>query len=248
MFVLVILILAAGPLTEPQQQQLATARDGGVEWDEAALYPLLENVLPWVRGDESGAKVPDYEALHLAPADHRGELFLVEGVLGGPPQQVRRRLARPGPWETNLQQWGVLFKRDPDEVAVVLLADPMPIDEAPRRGGAAVRLPARFYKIWRFVDRQGQPTDYPVFVGKWVNVSGAKAAPSAPPGGGLTYWLVSAMLIAFAGWVALRWLARPSTSRRSPVPREDGAAEDSLPDNPADALAALDQDRHGDRS
>jgi len=242
------MLLAVPDLTEPQLQQLAMARDGAVTWDEPALYPLLTNVLSWTDDDRTGALTADYDALHRNPAEYRGRLLLIEGQLGGPPQQVKQRLARPGPWENNLQQWSILISRNPDEVAIVLLADPMPLDQLPKRGGPRVEIMARFFKLWQFVDRQGQPTNYLVFVGKHVNVqSGGTSQLSQPTTGAGGRWIAMAVFVMGLGWMLLRRAVRPKPKtkrhrRIAPSAPPDTPSEVTPPQDPADALAELDHD------
>jgi hypothetical protein len=247
-----MLLLAITPLTDAQREQLATARDHSADWDEPALYPLLRNVAEWSTDAEVDAAAPDYDALHRDPQAHRGDVFLIDGLLGGPPQVVKRTLSQPGPWDDNLQQWSVLVRRDPDEVAVVLLIDPMPPGDMSTRGGERVRIAGRFFKVWQFVDRDGQPTPYLMFVGRSVRFDG-RASPSpvaAAPSGA---WLVSLIfLAALAGWFMMRRLARlslrprPLASRRRREHRNI-KPPDGLPDDPADALKSMQQRQGGGR-
>ena len=248
-------------LTAAQAEQLATARDHRPQWDEAALYPLLTNVVAWSRADEAGAMVPAYAQLHAEPDKFRGQLFLIEGQLGGAPGLIKRRLSRPGPWDTNLQQWYVLVQREPDEAVVLVLADPMPPQRLPRRGGAAVRAAARFYKVWSYVDRDNQPTDYLMFVGRWVQVTpppeGAGGPSGGPSGGGGGVWPLGVVVVVLvAAWytfwrlrrLALKPKSLSSLSRRVARRQADEGIEQeppdqTLPDDPAEALGEL-QRRH----
>ena len=240
----------AAPLTESQQAQLATAQDNSPAWDEAALYPLLANVENWPEGYEAGAVVPDYAGLHESPATYRGQMFLIEGQLGGAPDPIRKQLARPGKWDGRLQQWSVVVHRDPDEAVVLILIDPMPIEQLPRRGGATIRSAARFYKVWSYVDRNNQPAQYLLFVGRSIKVGPAAI------GGGRAHdkpWVFAVVLVVLmAAWysfwrvrrVAMKPRAVPSMSRRAArhqaaeeVP--DGSADAPLPDDPAEAMREL---------
>jgi hypothetical protein len=250
-FILTLVLAVAPPLTEAQRQQLDTARDHDAEWDEPALYPLLRNVGEWTVDQAVDAPAPDYDALHRVPQGHRGDVFLIEGLLGGPPQVVKRALRQPGPWEANLQQWSVVVRRDPDEVAVVLLIDPMPPGEMPARGGALVRLAARFFKVLQFVDRNGQPTSYLMFVGRSAQMDDAPAATPVADMPTSRLWLVAMIFfVALAGWFMMRRLTRmslkpsPLASRRR-ADRDVVTPAEDLPTDPADALDAL-QRRHGD--
>ena len=249
-------------LTESQAAQLATARDYSPRWDEAALYPLLTNVVQWSAGDEAGATVPDYAKLHTAPAEFRGQLFLIEGQLGAAPSLVKRQLSRPGAWDTNLQQWDVLVERDPDEAVVLVLADPLPPEQLPRRGGQTVRAAARFYKVWSYVDRNNQPTDYLMFVGRSVRLtptgaggvspgtSGGVSGGGGTSGGGWTFGVV--LLVLVAAWYAF-WRLRRLTQKPRPRPSisqplshhlsdediDQDPSDQPLPDDPAEALREL---------
>ena len=240
---------AVPALTDAQVTQLATAQDLSREWDEAALYPLLTNVVEWSEADEAGAIVPDYSRLHTAPEAQRGRLFLIEGQLGAAPTVLERRLSRPGPWDHNLQQWHVLVQRDPDEVVVLLLLDPMPPEQLPRRGGSRVRAAARFYKVWRHLDRDDQPTNYLMFVGRWVHVGDRGATPGGG-GGGWTLGVVVLVLVAawYAFWRLGRLALKPKalSTRSLKITHDDveDAAEQPkheqpLPSDPAEALREL---------
>ena len=162
---LIVAVQATVPLTQPQRVQLDSATDFSSRFDEAALYPLLQNALAWEAGNEAGAVVPDYAAILKAPADHRGTLFLIEGLFAGTPRGGTLSvtpLSRGGAWDDRLQQWVVVVDPVKDDVAVVYLVDPPPAPSA----GAEVRLVARFYKVLADQDRHGRPTDYLTFVGK----------------------------------------------------------------------------------
>lgn len=242
------------PLSIEQREQLATAGDRSPQWDEAALYPLLRNVLDWPLGSEQGATVPDYAALHTEPGAYRGELFLIEGVLAGPPRVVRQRLARAGPWEDNLQQWDVLVRREPDEVVIVLLVDPMPAEAMPQRGGRAVRLAGRFFKVLDYVDRQNQPTRYLVFVGRSVKVAGDEARGPESSTAPLAVLLILVVLL-LAAWMLMRrvlgtgFRPRPLSPRlraTSPPAEEDSPPADPLPSDPIEALEQLRRRREQD--
>ena len=170
---LLLSLAAVPPLAELQRMQLESAEDYTAAWDQGALYPLMQNALTWETNDEAGAMIPDYEALSADPAAYRGTLFVIEGQLGGPPEQLSKPMARPGPWDNRIQRWSVLYQTDPDKVAVVYLVDPPPLEKTPR-SSIRVRLLCRFYKVWRFKDINDHPTDYLVFVGKTTR----EAAPS----------------------------------------------------------------------
>lgn len=260
LMILTVTLSAATPLTDAQREQLATARDNYGQWDEPALYPLLRNTLTWAEGDAAGAMVPDYEALHRDPAAARGQLFLIEGELGAV-QPIRKQLAQPGEFETNLQQWSIRVSRDPDEVVVCLMVDPMPLANKPPTG-ARVRLVGRFFKVWQFVDRERMPTPYLLFVGKWVTAeAGAIVSPIGTMGGKPNYAVIAVIFIMLLGaaWYALRRATRLSFEpkplasqlrRRAELEaaEADGEGADSppLPDDPIAALDALRQRHEAD--
>ena len=242
----ILLATAALDLTEGERRQLTTARDFGPLLDEAALYPLLKNAAAWRAGDETGAAVPDYGGIRLDPAEHRGRLYLVEGRL------IRSRgapdFARAGPWEGRWQQWSIRWGAHPQDMAIVYLLDP------PHTAGSTlqVRLPARFYKIWRDTDQSGAQTDYLVFVGRSAQVLPATGANPAR-----AVLFISAALVLLVIYLFLRRkgaLARPRPrplATRRLDPRTDPAASDEpstapLPADPAKALEEL--ERRGQQS
>ena len=235
----ILLAAAALDLTEGERRQLATARDFGPLLDEAALYPLLKNAAGWRGGDETGAAVPDYVRIRRDPADHRGRIYLIEGrlirSLGAPD------FARPGPWEGHWQQWNIQWGTRPEDMTIVYLLDP------PHTTGTTlkVRLPARFYKIWRDTDQNGAQTDYLVFVGQSARVlpvSGANPVRAV--------LFISAALVLLVVYLFLRRKTvllqprhQPLATRRLDI-REERAASDepsttTLPADPAKALEEL---------
>jgi hypothetical protein len=248
-------------LTEAQVAQLATAQDRSRQWDAAALYPLLSNVVDWPRGDEGGAMVPAYAQLHAEPARFRGQLVLIEGQLGAAPSRITEPLSRPGPWDRNIQQWHVLVRRDPDEAVVLLLADPMPPEQLPGQGGAAVRAIVRFYKVWSYVDQNNQPTDYLLFVGRWITVDAPGIAGSSVgrPGGtpgGSGRWMWGVLVVVFMWYLFWRFRRlmlrnRPVTGMARTIPRQEVAEQcppdAPLGDDPAAALHELHRRRAKDR-
>ncbi len=247
------LLQAIPPLTPDQRAQVRTASDWTSRFDEAALYPLMDNALRWQDGDEAGAMVPDRKALYQTPAQYRGQLFLIEGQFAGG-ARVINNLTRSGPWDEKLQQWVILTDRDRDEVAVVYLVDPpRPIDQ-PLPAGTRVRVVGRFYKVLRDTDRNGQPTDYLTFIAK-----SALVISDADQDGGLS----SRGPLLVVGVLALLWFfmrrsvkVKPLSTRVRRVqdgspnhahgqdhPDADDGRPENLPDDPAAALSML-QDRH----
>ncbi len=189
-------LAGVAPLTPAQQIQVQTAEDDVGNWDEAALYPLLLNALMWKEVGEPGAMIPDWPAILASPGSYRGQLFMVEGQLGGPPVEVTD-LARVGAWTGRVQRWGVLYQVAPDAVAVVYVLDGTDREKSPEAGalpgalpgelpgalpgagagvGDRVRILGRFFKIWRHPDQDGQVTAYPVFVGRVIAVAEPRAS------------------------------------------------------------------------
>lgn len=248
-------VLAVVPALLPQQQtQLATATDFTDRFDEAALYPLLHNAVQWRAGDEAGAMVPDYGQLLASPQSGRGQLFLIEGQFNGQPRLISN-LSRPGPWDGKLQQWVVLLSRDPKDVAVVYLVDPpRAVADAPRPG-TPVRLVARFFKVLRDRNLDGQTTDFLIFVGKTATLSqgAAGSGPSAPTGRPILLAVVAAAGL----WFIFRKMIRIQPTRaqerhkrlskpasRRVVKESSVEASLPLPSDPAEALSVLEAE-HG---
>lgn len=259
---------AVPPLTDAQRQQLQTTQDYTPSWDEGALYPLLENVWQWERQDEAGAMIPDWESIKASPAEHRGRLFVIEGQLAGPPEKVPFKLARPGPWDDKLQRWGILYRINPDEVAVIYLLDP-PAPGSTPRAASHVRILSRFYKMWRFKDRQGKPTDYPVFIARTVTTT--RHARDSGLTGAMTGNQVQRLLLVFTcilgvAFVVLFRKGRKLSLEPRPLPgqlrrKAEQQTRTQTPDDidtiraatPEDALRNMageetkDGDQHGDR-
>ena len=132
LLILAALLLACGvahaapPLTDAQRAQLATATDRSLQLDEGALYALLANTLEWTPGDESGAMIPDYDAIAAAPQDARGQVYLLEGEFAGRTRPYH--LARSGAWGRSLTEWVIRVRQgatpEQDQVAVVYFVDP----------------------------------------------------------------------------------------------------------------------------
>lgn len=248
-----MLSLAVVPLTGPQSEQLGTATDRGPLLDEAALYPLLDNALTWTPGDESGAMIPDLNAIEKTPEAHRGQLFLLEGDFAGRPLlegQNHDKLARPGAWSGKMQQWVLVTDRKADRVVVVYLVNPSTTLENAPRPGARVRAIGRFYKVWRDVDRANNPTDYLVFVGNSATVAPhtglgtVSSGPMLPIAGGI---LLLGIVFMFVRARKISVKAKPLGTR---VRREErvqaekaGVIEEVEPDPtlPKDPTAALEE-------
>lgn len=244
-----LMILIAGAaavpeLSQSQQQQLNTATDDSSMLDEAAWYPLFQNVLSWEGDVRPGSMHPDYKAIFADPARFRGQRFVLSGMFAGVPRDRRSlkidRFARPGPWDGKLEQWGVLVQRNPDEVVVVCLLDPQPLP----RPGTAIEVVARFYKVWKTLDLRNVPTRFLVFVGKSATIT-AQAGEKR-----LTALHIVMPLVVGLGliWLILRKsVAGGRTEHRRTVfrqpaldQRETSVKEpEPLPTDPAEALREL---------
>ena len=241
-------VRAVPPLTEPEQRQIEMARDRTDRIDnDAALYPLLRHVMQWTPGDEAGAAVPDFDGLTETPEAHRGDLFLIEGLL------VRTQPFRPadqdGPWAERLSRWDIMIGAKPDErvISVLLVAPP-----ADARVRSRVRLPARSSKVYTDRNINNQKRDYPVCVGHSAAVVGREA-----PGSDTT-WLVAVALVAmmaFAFYIVRRWVSASkrlpplatriiherNASRGRDREDDDNDEADTATPLPKDPVAALDE-------
>lgn len=236
-------------MTDAQRAQLDTADDASARLDEAALYPLLENVMQWPGDEPIDAAEPDYAAIRDDPAAARGEVFQLEGRFAGRPRRIT--LARPGPWGDALTEWAIVVRREPMEHAVVYFVDPQGQLEANApRAQTQVRVVGRFYKLWRDENPHGQPVMFMTFVARSAEVvRGSPATPGTPQGmGGDTAFVLMLFLIAAA--LVVLWRLR-SMMKASPAPRrrrraeEHGDVDDPAPpgdghdDDVADADATL---------
>ena len=245
------------PLSETQRIQLETADDTRPP-DEPAWYGLLEHVAAWDPERLAALLAPDsercplpppLELLHQNPTDHRGQVFLIEGRFAG--RQRRQPVLRAGPWGRALTEWGVVVdpptRSGAQRVAIVYLTDPDGRQAVPRRN-QRVRLLGRFYKLWADTDGHGNPQTYPVFVGQSAVLLEPNATDRTRMLGQLVF---AAVAVLVAGLVVLRWWARRRAPRRlRPSERlragrrtqpPDPAVATDLPDDPAEALAALNE-------
>lgn len=249
-WILAFTLAAIPPLSPEQRGQLQTAADGRATIDEGALYPLLYNAQQWGPNEELGARVPDFDRIEQSPAEARGELFLVEGVLAkwdAPP----RWFSRGGSWDGRMQRWIVAVGPRRDRYVVVYLVAPGEGVDRLRRG-QGVRLAARFYKVWFDVDAGDKARTYLAFVGRDARID--LAGPQRSP---FPVTMPVAFLIAVAGigWVVYRLTrVRHSPGARGeemeilgPSARDDAAhspdaaPEDEGPPLPKDPASALDE-------
>jgi hypothetical protein len=253
LLLMMTLAQALPPLSESQQTRLVSATDGSALLDEAAMFPLLENVGQWQASDEAiVTEIADIAALRNEPAQHRGDTFIIRGRLASGPLLVGR-LARPGPWEGKLQQWFIKTGPENRDIAVVYLTEPPSQRDRPRVG-EPVQAVARFYKIWQQPRREdGEPALFVTFVGRTVAFD-PTGVPEAEPISQQTLlkWGVSVGLAGMAlVWTIARWRARQIASesaRHRDVHvdeslagqrKGDDLAGTPLPSDPAEALDAM---------
>ncbi len=244
------LALAAPPLSDAQQQQLATAADHSPVFEEAALYALLTHVATWPAADDdrgTAGAMSLRDVLPLdEPANHRGELFVIEGRLAAIPRPFGT-LSRLGPWDQRLRQWPILVEgvdassQSEAVVLVYLLDNPAPADLP--AVGTHVRAIARFYKLWTSPDLEGRERNYLTFVGRR-----AQWQPHAALGVGrlMTPLLIAVTLLLTAYIVLRQWLrhrgARHAADRppaTMPALAEYDSPSANLPRDPAEALARM---------
>jgi hypothetical protein len=241
-------LAAIPPLTPEQVEQLSTAEDGSPRIDEGALYPLLQNALEWTPGDETGAMVPDYQAIQEAPQKYRGRLFLIEGYFY---QAFPAKLVRPLPGNPRVQEWSLI--KTYDQAMQVLVVDGPAERDLPRRN-QRVRMAARFFKMWQGKDQQGTPTLYPVFVGRaarTVPASGGASLESAIP----NPIIIGVVVLAVAFAVVTLWRHRvlkrfeaQRTKERAEEEEHDRVFEEEpegapLPEDPIEAMKELERRR-----
>jgi hypothetical protein len=253
--VILIAVTAVPPLTDAQRAQLDTAVDDSARLDEAALYPLLENVLTWERvdtsggdesggyesgadesggdesggDDEAGAVVPDYDALLADPAADRGELFLIEGRFAG--RARRYGLMRKGGWGDALTEWVLVVRDEPQEVAVVYFVDPAGVIEAPGTG-SRVRVVGRFYKVWADRDQDGKPARYLTFIARSPSTESVAAADPTGP----VVWFLPVMILGLVVvYVFVRRAGRTSSGDERQARRGAGSADDAMLEDVAPA-------------
>lgn len=265
--------LAAPPLTDAQRDVLAThATDFDADLEAGpAIYPLLENAAGWSADDFAGdagaatPPTPDFAFLLEHPEQVRGAVFLIEGTFI---EQVRfptderdgrDRLQRSGhpAWGSQLTGWGIKVGEGADDVVMVYFVDPDGRIDPPRNG-TQVRVAARFYKVWTVPDRDGRDFDFLTFVGGAREGVGGGASPGGP---GWNKVVIMLVLVAAGGFYGMRvFIARKQKAGRAHsqalldqrrrdrdsagMDNEEEHADPNLPEDPAEALAYLqEQDR-----
>ncbi len=210
------------PLSDEARTALSACADGHDHNEEAFAY-LVGAVRDWTPAALATARGQPLPAEQLIAGrdDARGLVVEVIGILA-----QRDRLEDF--WE-DVEEW---YIRLPDGGAVcVFVVDP---PATPR--GSDVRLVGLSYKRVDATGRDGQPRSYPAVVARVAAIESmtARATRGAVPLIGLVIAMLGAL-------VFLRWrvakLARPRVAKEIPSDRFD--APDELPQDPAEALAAL---------
>ncbi|MEM6334661.1 MAG: hypothetical protein AAF823_15115 [Planctomycetota bacterium] len=256
----VSLTAAAQPATQDAlQQQLAATPLRFADWDNPALYALLQqNNFPRVPANDTDAAWPppvDWQALADRAPALRGRPFRIDArfLAAETVTPARPAITHDQP----VQQWAVQFAESDDDVAIVILpahthgytAPPADADAAPRRiplRYARVTIPARFLGHWETRDRDGQPFAFPVFVAQDAAVYDQPAANTNAPAAMLAAAGVLAA-IAIALWIKLRtkpWTPRTHQRALDHPQAARGLASHTdhpthLSDDPAQALHQL---------
>jgi len=224
-------LLAVPPMTGEQQAALAQVEDDTARLVGPGLEAVLENVMGWTPGDESGAVVPDYGAIFDHPPDARGGLYLIEGRFAG--RERRIKLSKPGPWGRELTEWVLLVGDDPEQVAVVYFPDLENAVKTPTTG-ADVRVVGFFYKVWADTDMNGEPTRFLTFV------SPGPGTASVATGAGISPLTPMVVLIVCLAGVYL--VIRLKAGRRAPQTARPGILSNLDQEGPgADPAQALEQ-------
>lgn len=227
-FVLLIvccLMAAVPPLSHDQRGRLAAVSDATDQPDEA-FAALLENAAQWTPGigDAPISMEPDLDAMLAGPAAYRGRLCRIAGRI-----EQQTWMAAP---HDDVAEW---FLRD--DAGRPILVYVSGLDRGHEfRDGRSVVLPARFYKTVEARARDGRTRRYPAFVGVFPRTEAV--APWS------RMWAVAVpvgiMLMVFlALLVYARRGARPRGVRLWSGAPVSGPADDTLPADPASALAEL---------
>jgi hypothetical protein len=251
---LIVALIAAPPLSERQQRDLASAQDG-LDHHEQAFFALVESVRGWREPSAAGSDdepirlAPDLAALLERPADFRGDLCRITGEL------LQQTTLAP-PYE-DVSEWFVRESRTGQPVIIYVVKPNSSQTFADRQH---VQIDGRFYKRMRFTARDRKTRDYPAFVGRFpilvappATQSGSPIAPG-PGGGGRGLDLlaiiagpVAVLAIVLAGM--RMWISRKSRLRQRErhglhadgLTANGGAVDEAegLPDDPVEALAEL---------
>ncbi|MHC4414776.1 MAG: hypothetical protein ACYS0G_05785 [Planctomycetota bacterium] len=224
-FILCLAFAAIPPLTDDQRIRVASAHDGR-DHREEAFVALLDNIRQWTPGvgDAPLRLNPDLATMLQRPDAHRGELCRITGRI-----QQQSRLDRP---HQNVLEW---FIRDEGDRAILVYVARLERSDQ-FRDGQQVMILARFYKRVDATARDGKVRGYPALVGAFPTVIGSGDE------GWARLWVVSGpvlvMLVAFLLLLLYARRGRGPTRRRA-RPVVGPAVDETLPDDPAEALAEL---------
>lgn len=219
------------PLTDAQIARLEAAQDGQ-DHREDAFEALMENMelSDGEAGDSLIRLNPELDAMTGYPADFRGDLCLLTGI-------IQQQAVLPAPYET-VSEW---FLRDDDGEPMIIYIAGLPGGLGSGfQDGTRIRIIARFYKRVDFIARDGMQRSYPAFVG-------AKPKPLGLNGGDSLnrMWTivipVSLLAMVFIIlFVYVRYQKGRPPRHATALTHESGVDEaDSLSDDPAQALSEL---------
>ncbi len=249
-----MLLLCLAGVPDLPEGALTAIDDTTAELPDAALTLLLDDAGRWEGDSEPGATVAGFDAIGAQPAAARGERFLIEGALVTiGPEHLFGTSTNPydkiRPWYVNTERGGVV---------IVYLADPPPVDTrgemqnqlVPRHKDRPVRIVARFFKLAPQANLDGEIIAYPVFVGRTARFTGDG---SAVGWGVATPVVVLLIILMFGAYFVLRIALGRASGRRyaGGQMREPDAAVDNrtdLPDDPAEALDALEHEKQADQA
>lgn len=260
-----LMLAALPPLNDQQQQMFTEAPQLTTQFDQAALYALLQNAQSWSTdpaANEAGARLPDYSDIRVKPDKWQGEPCLVEGTL------VSRvhlgTLSRTG--YGNVESWAIRTPPasgsggDQGSIVIAFLTNPPAVswkaaignNELPAKRGMAVRIVARFYTIYRTNDTKGRPLEYPIFVGRTATFPHASPMVDVAFRPLLLVTLIFVMIVAYVIVIIVRIKrGRMDRSRRMEEKLQRQATIDEevdedrrydLPEDPAAAMDTLDKE------
>ena len=247
---------AIGPLSAGAKEQvdLSTA-DLTPDIDTPGFYPLLADADTWDPKDQSGAMIPDYEAILAKSRESRGNVYLIEGIFAGIPRDDTpkvKHMVRPGTWEGRLERWTVITNREADKIVIVYLTHPPTALPEP---GATVRLAARYYKVWSYQDLNNKSRSALVFVGATpqigpgtVSAIGDFHPTTQLPAAALSLAIIALFIVflIIRRRIAKKFAARDPmdfTNRDREERTETADPSGPLPSDPIEALAELERRR-----
>ena len=229
--IILILTVLAGirPLTDEQRAALETAFDGR-DHREAAFFALIENAESWTISIQDLEGIPN--AIHVQwqadPDASRGELYRTFGRL----EQV---FPLEEPYDHAIECFVRLQTGEP-----ILVYVPVRFMGSDTRAGESIDVIARFYKRIDDTARDGISRSYAAFIGIPISRPASGGGPRFSSGLWIAIITFGLLLIAVPLWrvVQRQRKTRKQRSDRGRIVAEVDA-EDSLPDDPAAALAEL---------